>query len=1037
MNKLAHRLLWPALPLIAGWTGASLLLFYLACRNYQAFHTLVEMGSVCVAWAMFLLAWNARQFLQNRYLLPLGWAYLLVGLLDLLHAMSYHGLGPFSAQNTNLATQLWISARYLQALAFVFIFWVEPRQNSLRAILLAMGLLVGLDLAAILVWDVFPVCFVEGQGLTPFKIYSEYLICGLLATGAGLVRRRREALGEKVQTYLTASLLVTIGSELAFTLYVDTYGFFNALGHFGKIASFYLVYKAVIETGLVRPYDLLFRDLVRQREALQAGEELYRAVVQDQTEMICRFSDERGILTFVNDAYCAAFGLSREKLLGRSIMDFVTHEGQAHLQEHLRSFSPPAPLKTTQHQVWARPNELRWQEWTDRAFFDAAGRLTGFQCVGRDVTAQREAEKQIADLARFPDQNPNPVLRLSADGRLLYANRASAPLLREWGCTVGGPLPAPFLRQVTAVMAAGEALKTETPCAGRFLELSWAPIPDCGYVNVYASDITERKRLEERLLSDRDRLTAEVEERTADLRELGHQLRSLIGHASVWLMAADSAGRLVLSEGSYAFPGGTEAESRIGQDIFAVMADNPPAAAAWRRALAGEEFVTELTDAEGHVFNTSFGPLRGPAGEATGALAVATDITELKQVHLELQRRQAAVEALYALATRLPRARENVCDEAAAQLAQLLDVPHVVIRHLDNGQLKTLSRYSRGVTFHHGTAELDCGPCGRVFAQVETLQFTGDLPAQFPGAPCLQDGDQRSYLGAPLKGKHGQAIGVLCAFDARERVFTAEEVHLLAVFARHVAQEIELGKMESDLRSAEQMKLLAQIAAGVAHEVRNPLNAITVTFEVLEDALRHGEPTAEYTARIRRQIDRLAKLMNDLLQFRKPVESRNLQPVALRRLLGESLELWAQAAEGLRDRVEMEFSLLAETACVNADPERLNQVFTNLLDNALQHSPPGAPIRIQVGRDGYARVLIRIADQGPGIAPDRLDQIFDPFYTTRRGGSGLGLSIVKHIIENHGGTIAVRNNEPPPGCTVELRLPLAGKETDETVGTGG
>ena len=106
-----------------------------------------------------------------------------------------------------------------------------------------------------------------------------------------------------------------------------------------------------------------------------------------------------------------------------------------------------------------------------------------------------------------------------------------------------------------------------------------------------------------------------------------------------------------------------------------------------------------------------------------------------------------------------------------------------------------------------------------------------------------------------------------------------------------------------------------------------------------------------------------------------------------------------------------------------ADAKKLQQVFINLLDNAVQHSPEGSPVRIEVLPPAGGKIEVRVTDRGAGLPADILPRVFDTFFTTRRGGTGLGLSIVKHIIEKHGGTISLANNEPQPGCTVSIVLP--------------
>ena len=138
---------------------------------------------------------------------------------------------------------------------------------------------------------IFPACFVEGEGLTPFKVGSEYLICVMLAGALALLFNNRREFHPKVFTLLAWSIILTIGQELVFTLYADVYGLLDLVGHFLKILSFYLIYKAVIQTGLVSPYDVLFRNLTLREEAIVGLNAELRQRIGEATEHAVELAD--------------------------------------------------------------------------------------------------------------------------------------------------------------------------------------------------------------------------------------------------------------------------------------------------------------------------------------------------------------------------------------------------------------------------------------------------------------------------------------------------------------------------------------------------------------------------------------------------------------------------------------------------------------------------------------------------------------------------------------------------------------------------
>lgn len=242
--------------------------------SYLLFHSIAELFSITIAFAIFIIGWNSRKYIENYYFLFLGIMYLFVGVIDLIHTLSYKGMGVFPEYGTNLCVQLWIFARYFESLSLLFATFFIGKKN-LRHHLLFYGnfVVIGFFILTIFYWQIFPLCFIEGVGLTPFKIISEYVIVFILVFAIILIHQKRKTFDKKVYSYTIFAILTTIFAELAFTLYVDVYGFFNMVGHLCKIISFYFVYKAIVETGLRKPYSTIFRDLNEYKDNLMDSEE--------------------------------------------------------------------------------------------------------------------------------------------------------------------------------------------------------------------------------------------------------------------------------------------------------------------------------------------------------------------------------------------------------------------------------------------------------------------------------------------------------------------------------------------------------------------------------------------------------------------------------------------------------------------------------------------------------------------------------------------------------------------------------------------
>ncbi|MGE0918616.1 PAS domain-containing sensor histidine kinase [Trichlorobacter lovleyi] len=254
------------------------------------------------------------------------------------------------------------------------------------------------------------------------------------------------------------------------------------------------------------------------------------------------------------------------------------------------------------------------------------------------------------------------------------------------------------------------------------------------------------------------------------------------------------------------------------------------------------------------------------------------------------------------------------------------------------------------------------------------------------------------------------------------------------IWCGFVTDITERKELERQLVEAQRLEYIGQLAAGVAHEVRNPLNAILTVTEALfrEEGVEGNQTLTPYIEHIRSQVVRLARLMNDLLSLGRRQQEDQLVPLALAEFCRQTVQLWQESSPAGHRRLTLEIPPEAETVLARADKDRLQQVLFNLLDNAGQHSPPESSISLVLDQTrvsaGERCLRLRVIDQGSGVAPGLYERVFEPFFTTRKAGTGLGLALVKQFIEQMGGMVQICNNDPEPGCTVTLQLQPALEE---------
>lgn len=276
----------------------------------------------------------------------------------------------------------------------------------------------------------------------------------------------------------------------------------------------------------------------------------------------------------------------------------------------------------------------------------------------------------------------------------------------------------------------------------------------------------------------------------------------------------------------------------------------------------------------------------------------------------------------------------------------------------------------------------------------------------------------------PLRSRQGN-LGVLNVYSAEPRSFRPRDIEVLSLLAQLSAAAIENASLYRQaveagehLREAEKLAALGRLSAGLAHEIKNPLNTIAVlSYAMWQQAAGNEQAQADLHV-IESEVRRLVLLVDQFLDFARP------RPPEFRRhdvaeIVEETLML--VRAQAARERVQCVWRVREQPALVWADGAQLKQVFLNLVLNAVQAMSGGGTLRVAVQRR-RGGVAVEFADTGPGISPQVRRRIFEPFFTTRRGGHGLGLAISLRIVENHSGRLWL-DSAPGQGTKAIVWLP--------------
>ncbi len=351
-------------------------------------------------------------------------------------------------------------------------------------------------------------------------------------------------------------------------------------------------------------------------------------------------------------------------------------------------------------------------------------------------------------------------------------------------------------------------------------------------------------------------------------------------------------------------------------------------------------------------------------------------------------------------------------------IADLEMLKENIIQNISSG-LVALDEHSKIIVFNKGAE--------KIFNIDSRDAIRKDISDIIPHImPYLKVHSPHKFSQLSYKGKEGQQIDLLLNISHLKEYDGSNKGKIL-VFQ----DTTRIREMEQEVKRMEDMAMLGELAAGIAHEIRNPLASISGSIQVLNDSLSKEEThiNRRLIEIVLREVSRLDHLVNDFLQFARP-QRIEIEEFELNQLIMDTLYLF-QNSQSWSEHLDIETKIISPLK-IKSDPQQLKQVFWNIFLNASEAMPKGGLISISAQKETDSKsssefvesVRIKIEDNGPGLDPKIAKDIFKPFSTTKKDGSGLGLAIVKRLVEGLDGKVS-GENLAREGTTITIILPVS------------
>jgi PAS domain S-box-containing protein len=682
---------------------------------------------------------------------------------------------------------------------------------------------------------------------------------------------------------------------------------------------------------------------------------------------------------------------------------------------------------------------------------DQEGKTTGVVLVFRDITERKQQERALENMAKFPSENPNPVFRVDRNGIILYGNQAGAFFLTAWNSKVGEHAPENISRAVAEALASNKRIEIEETYGAKIFLLLFGPVTLEDYVNIYALDITERKKGEEalrklyrhqRAVSNSNQALMHATEENLLTQEICNIIVNDCGYSLVWVGFAEHdqnktvrpvafAGfdkgyidslRITWDENSERGRGPTGTVIRTGKLYICKNVQIDPNCEPWRPEALKRGYTASLVL-----------PLTSIEGKTFGALNIYGQQTDpFTDEEVKLLTELANDFAYGIMMLRLRKEREQA-EETVRKQASLIDLSPdaIIINQLDG----TISFWSKGAEKLYGwTRNEAIGQDIHTLLKTEFPQPLREIlnivkrEGKWSGeiVHTCKDGSkvvvQSFWLGR--FGADGKIVEILESnVDITQRIELQVKLEESAVRVEEYANQMEelANKRAEQLKDAERLAAIGAIAGMVGHDIRNPLQAITGDIFLAKTDLiaipdsEEKKCIQESLSEIEKNVDYINKIVADLQDFARPLKP-NAEETDIKLIIDDLLK-----KNVLPENIKVTVKVDTDAKKVLADSTFINRIMHNLVNNAVQAMPKGGKLTIHTFKEAND-VLITVKDTGVGIPEAIKGKLFTPMFTTKSKGQGFGLAVIKRMAESLGGTVSFESQEGK-GTTFIIRLP--------------